>query len=146
MTRHWVGWVCAEVGWNWLWFGSKYYSNTWFYMSVCLCFATCVTLVTGLFIFVVCPCRLLLRQAGREKKQNETERHVKRWGVQCGALRQTNRPRLRHLGWQNITHIHTGNWTLFVAEMVWNRAECLKENHTGSKQSVTRVSLLWNVK
>ena len=67
MTQHWVGWVCAEFGWNWLRFGSKYYSNTWFYMSVCLCFATCVTLVTGLFIFVVCPCRLLLRQAGTEK-------------------------------------------------------------------------------
>lgn len=59
MTQHWVGYsLCAEFGWNLLRFGSKHYSNTWFYMSVCLCFATCVTLVSGLFIFVVCPCRL----------------------------------------------------------------------------------------
>ncbi len=36
------------------------YSNTWFYMSVRLCFATCVAVGTGLFIFVVCPSRLLL--------------------------------------------------------------------------------------
>lgn len=72
-----------------------------FYMSVCLCLATCVTLVTGLFISVVCPRRL---KTGRqsEKKTLEAESHVKQ--VLCGVLRQTNTPRVGHLVGRSFAH------------------------------------------
>lgn len=56
MTQHWVGWVCVKFGWNWLRFGSKYYSNTWFYVSVCVCFATCVALDFSSLWFVLACC------------------------------------------------------------------------------------------
>lgn len=64
------------------------------------------------------PLQAAIKTGRQREKRYEAERHVKHQGVQYGVLRQTNRPRLRHLGWQNITHIVTGNWTVFVAEMV----------------------------
>lgn len=92
-------------------------------------------------------CGLPLQAAiktGRQRKRYEGVRRVKHLRVQYAVLRQTNRLRFRHLGWQNITRIDTRKLTVFVAEMVRVRAECLKENRTGSKQSVTKISLLWN--
>lgn len=75
---------------------------------------------TGHWALHLCglPLQAAIKTGRHREKQYEAERRVKLWGVQNGALRQTNRPRLKHLGWQNITHIDTGNWTVFVAEMV----------------------------
>lgn len=77
--------MCAEFGWNWLWFGSKHYSNTRLYMSMCLCLVTSFSLVTGLFIPVVCPLQAAIKTDKQREKQYEPERDGKHWVVECGV-------------------------------------------------------------
>lgn len=129
MTQHWVGCVCTNFKRNWLRFVSKYHSNTRLYSCVCLCLATCVALVTWLFIFVVCPLQAAIKTARRREKQYAAERHVMHRGVQYGVLKQTNRPRFGHLCWQNITH--TFDSVCGRDGMKYGTPESLREKHTG---------------
>lgn len=127
--QHWAGWVCAKFSWNLLRFGCEHYSNTLFYMSVCLCFATHNGHWASSSLWFTLTSQ---RQSPRvREKQHVGEKHVKQSQYTVSIVTDK----------QNITLIDTWNFWVFVAKTVCTRAECLWENDKASKKKLSGVSL-----
>lgn len=96
--------MCAKFSWNLLRFGCRHYSNTLFYECVSLLCHIHRSLGSSFLWFALTS----QRQGPRvREKQYVGERHVKK--IQYKGI-ETDK--------QNITHIDTENWSVFVAETV----------------------------
>lgn len=78
------------------------------------------------------------------RKKRKRESHVKASSVR--GIKTDKHAEGRTSGWQKYRAQTVGTEKVFVADTVRTEAECLKEKRTASKQTVTAISLLWNVK
>lgn len=150
MTQHWVGRVCAEFGWNLLRFGSKGTTAVLWFLYECVSLPRHMC-HTGHWALHLCglPSSAEDREAEWVRKEKKKKHIIGRESCKASSvwgIKTDKHTKGSDIWLAEASHTDSGNWKVFVADTVRTEAQCLKEKHTASKQTVTAISLLWNVK